>query len=173
MKQCITRGLSENTLSRLNNHVRVEFLHEMIYMIISNFFQSINCPYMATLMKAQSLEEREHGIRLINYIYERRGSVDMNGINLDNFYIDDHVHALECAFNEEYELSKLFSETCLIAENEIDFTTREFLRWFIDEQRKEESMMERLLHLVSITDNDYELNTVDMNLPKEFPNYFN
>ncbi|XP_023331078.1 ferritin heavy chain A isoform X1 [Eurytemora carolleeae] len=82
----IRMNFDEEVASLINDQINLEFRASYIYLSMSAWFAGDNQALtgFAKLFKGNSDEERDHGIRLINYMAERGGTVQLQTIDEPN-----------------------------------------------------------------------------------------
>ncbi|NUM71339.1 MAG: ferritin [Ignavibacteriaceae bacterium] len=131
--------LSAKIEKALNDQVNRELYSSYIYLAMSAYFESKNYGGFAHWMKIQSEEEREHGMKIYDYINTRDGRVVLEAIQAPKKEWAKPLEAFEEAYAHEQYISKSINDIVTLAYEEKDHATVEFLSWFVKEQVEEEA----------------------------------
>ncbi len=131
--------LSAKIEKALNEQVNKELYSSYIYLSMSAYFESKNYGGFANWMKVQSEEEREHAMKIYDYINTRDGRVTLQAIQSPKTEWAKPLEAFEEAYAHEQYISKSINDLVSLAYEEKDHATVEFLNWFVKEQVEEEA----------------------------------
>ena len=168
-KQIVTpnRSLTEQTEKLLNEQVAKEAESSAYYLAMASWCDKTGYANAAEFLYRHADEERMHMLKLFHYINEAGG----HALHPDLANIKTSFKSLREVF--ELVLAHEIGVTQSI--NEIvdhcfaikDFTTFQFLQWFVTEQREEETIARRALELFDIIGEDgVGLWTIDQELGK-------
>lgn len=127
--------LSQNILSNLINQITAEFGASQFYLQLSNWFEYAGFEGFAKYFRNQANEEREHGLKINDYILINNeasniGEVPIPGKNIWNGCIEAFSDVLEL----EMTVTSLINNIYKIAIIEGDYATMQFLDWYVAEQ---------------------------------------
>lgn len=138
-------GIDDQCLTALHRQINKEFDASIVYLKYAAYFaqEKVNLPGFEKFFFHAAGEEREHGIKLIEYALMRgQGPVDKNSFNLDYTYQvppgTDGESALRAALKKEEEVTHSIRgviKACEDGSNDFhlaDYLTGEYL----DEQHK-------------------------------------
>ena len=91
-------------------------------------------------MKVHSEEEKEHAMRMADYLTDRGGQVKLQMVNLVPEGWGSVQEVFEHSLSQEKMVSKMIDKIVLHAIEEQDFATENFFRKFVDEQVEEETL---------------------------------
>src|SRR5213592_4020317 len=138
---------SERFIEALNEQIGREFAAAHQYVAIGAFYEGQTFPQLARFFYEQADEEREHAMKMVNYLLESNSPVKLDAIAAPRGTFEDHVAPIRLALKQErtntVEIGKLFD----IARDTRDHASEVFLHWFIDEQVEEEDTMDSLLQV--------------------------
>lgn len=132
----------------LNKQVGNELSASIQYIEIASFFASEGLNVLAARFFKQSEEEREHALRIVKYIIDAGGEVEIPSIPAPKSNFSSAVEAVQLALDWENEVTTQINKLMALAIKENDFITQNMLNWFLNEQLEEVSSMEGLLKLV-------------------------
>ena len=131
--------LSKTMEEALNKQINAELYSAYLYLSMAAYFDSINLDGFSHWMKLQAKEETEHANKLYDYVYERGGIVKLEAIDKPPTEWDSPLSAFEDSFKHEQKVSEMINNLVEMARNEKDYSTENFLQWFVEEQVEEEA----------------------------------
>ncbi len=139
---------TDKILAALNEQVGMEMSASIKYDAIAAHFAAEGLPRLATYFFKQATEERMHAHKFMKYILDTGGRVEIPGIpqppNRFKFAKDAVKHALD----GEHEVTEAIHQLMDLATTSKDYSTANFLQWFIAEQVEEVATMDQLLKVV-------------------------
>jgi len=140
--------LQDSVLSKLNEQINLEFYSSNLYLQMSAWCHNEGFEACAQFLSEHSLEERDHMMRLFNYVNATGSEAQLGAISnpaasyesIDELFTKIYEH--ECHVSEQ--INKLAKATF---END-DFSTFNFLQWYVAEQHEEEHLFSDLLRVV-------------------------
>ncbi|HRI31181.1 MAG TPA: ferritin [Candidatus Kapabacteria bacterium] len=149
-------------LELLNAQMNKEFYSWYLYLSVSTYFNSQDLEGFEQWTNAQAQEELMHGMKIYNYILERKGSVDFRDIHKPSMTWASPVEAVSAIYEHERSLSQTIHQILKVAREHADYSAEVFLHWFITEQLEEEVMADRVLQkLKMVGDNSGALLMLD------------
>jgi ferritin len=140
--------LSPAMQDALNGQITKEFYASHLYLAMSAYFESLNLKGFAHWMRIQSDEEREHALKLFNFILERGGSVELGAIEQPPSEFGSPIEIFQASLGHERKVTASINDLYSRAAVENDYASQVFLHWFIEEQVEEEAnaseMIDRL-----------------------------
>ncbi len=137
--------LSEKMKDALNKQVNAELYSSYLYLSMAAYFDSINLNGFAQWMKAQAKEEVGHAMKIYKYIYDRGSSVVLESIDKPPVEWNSPLNAFEDAYKHEQKVSEMINNLVVIAREEKDYATENFLQWFVEEQVEEEASVDEIV----------------------------
>jgi len=138
-------SLKSNILEAMNLHINGEFYSSYLYLAMAAYFEAINLKGFSHWMKVQAAEERDHAMRLFDYIYDRGGVVTLKSIAAPKPSWNSPLQAFEEVSAHEESVSQAIGNMVELAQNEKDHATFQFLQWFVGEQVEEEARAKELM----------------------------
>ena len=142
---------SERFVHALNDQIGREFAAAHQYLAIGAYYAGETFPQLAAFFYEQAEEEREHAMKMVNYLLDQNARVDFGDIGAPQASFEDHVAPIRLALEQEQQVTVLISGLFEIARETRDFTSEQFLQWFLAEQVEEESSMQDLLTVAERT----------------------
>lgn len=152
VKQIVTpqRSLTAETEEKLNGQIVMEGLSSARYLSMASWCDTMGYAKSAVFLYRHSEEERQHMIRLFDYINNAGGHALQPEIkNIKNTFATLR-EVFEDVLTHELEVTKSINELVEHCFKIKDFATFNFLQWFVTEQREEETIARRAVELFDI-----------------------
>ena len=138
----------------LNQQVNQEMAAAYAYLAASAWFESENLTGFSKWMQIQRQEELDHAQRLIRYLHDRGGKLELQSVKKPRSDFKSVMDVFQEALAGEQANTRSIHELYKLAVEEDDFSTQSFLKWFIDEQVEEESLMHEMIGLLEHAGDD-------------------
>ena len=147
-------SLQESILELLNKQIGMEAHSSAFYLSMSAWCYHQGLEGCGYYFQKQSGEEREHMLRIFNYVAEVGGLP----VSPEVHFIDTRFEGLrdifEKALDSEIMITESFNNMTAHCHEIKDFQTAKFLQWFLDEQLEEEQNARRLLEIFDLVGTD-------------------
>jgi ferritin len=140
--------IGEKLENAINQQIGNEFGASMEYLQIASYFDSEDMLKFATIFFEQAAEENAHAMKLLRYVLDAGGEIDIPAINKPRKQFDSPADAVQAALDWEVTVTGQINNLMQIAVDEKDFIAQEFLRWFVNEQLEEISKMSTILNII-------------------------
>jgi ferritin len=140
--------ISEKLEQALNTQIGNEFGASLEYLQIASYFEAGDMLKLAAIFFDQSDEERFHAMKLLRYVLDAGGEVDIPAIDKPRKTFESPTDAVQAALTWEETVTKQINNLMHIASDERDYISQEFLRWFVNEQLEEISKMSTILNIL-------------------------
>lgn len=143
-------SLAQEIENILNAQIKVEAHSSALYLAMSSWCDDQGLDFSSDFFAKQSNEEREHMLKLFNYINNRGGravSPEITGIPTD---FESFRSVFEQTLEQEMfvtEQFNLIADKCMKAK---DYVTFNFVQWFLEEQVEEEYVARRILEMFDV-----------------------
>jgi len=134
----------------LNRQVANEFDAAFGYLAMSFVFRDMGLRVFSRRFKAQATEERDHALKITEYIQDVGGKVALDAVEKPRADFDSAQAMVEAALASEQTVTQQINDLVALANAEKDYATQSFLQWFVDEQVEEVSSMSELLQMVKM-----------------------
>lgn len=128
----------------LREQVRHEFTASQQYIAIAVWFDDRDLPRLAAHFYAQSVEERNHAMMMIQYLLDRDWDVEIPGVDEVRTEFGDVIEPLALALEQEQQVTRHIEAIFRAAREEGDLLGEQFMLWFLKEQVEEVSAMNTL-----------------------------
>ena len=124
----------------INDQITAELWSAHLYLQMAYFLKMQGWEGLSHWMKVHSEEEKEHAMRMADYLTDRGGQVKLQMVNLVPEGWGSVQEVFEHSLSQEKMVSKMIDKIVLHAIEEQDFATENFFRRFVDEQVEEEAL---------------------------------
>lgn len=157
--------ISQSLVDALNEQLKHEFYSSYLYLAMSAYCDSQNLTGFAHWMRLQADEERDHAMKLYDFILDRDGRVALPALAQPPRDFGSPIDLFDQVLAHEKEVTSLIEQLYRKAEAEQDRPTQVFLQWFITEQVEEEKTASQILETLRMAgDNKVALLMVDREL---------
>ena len=139
---------SDAFVEKLNEQIGHEFAAHQQYIAIAVYYDAETLPRLAAFFYAQALEERNHALMMIQYLLDAGVEAPIPGVEGPLTSFGDVVEPVALALAQERRVSEQINGLAGIARSEDDYTSEQFMQWFIKEQIEEIATMSDLLRVV-------------------------
>jgi ferritin len=139
---------AQGFVDRLNEQVGHEFAASQQYLAIAVYYDEETLPRLAAFFYAQALEERNHALMMIKYLLDAGVDAPVPGVAGPQTGFADVVEPVALALDQERRVSDQINGLTAIARENSDYTSEQFMQWFIKEQIEEVASMSDLLKVV-------------------------
>ncbi len=122
----------------LNEQIGIEFSASYAYLSMAAYFERNAFDGFAKWMHLQSEEERLHAMKFYQYLIDRGGVARIPSIPAPDWDFESVIKVFEASLEQERDVTRHIYGLYKIAQDESDFATVSFLKWFVDEQVEEE-----------------------------------
>ncbi|WP_265521861.1 ferritin [Oerskovia flava] len=132
-------------LTLLREQVGHEFDAHQQYIAIAVWFDSHDLPQLAAHFYRQAVEERNHGMMIVQYHLDRDLPIEIPGTGSVRNEFNDVVEPLQLALDQERQVTAQIEAIFRAARDEGDALGEQFLLWFLKEQVEEVASASTLL----------------------------
>ncbi len=135
-------------VDRLNEQIGHEFAASQQYVAAAVHYDAETLPRLAAFFYAQALEERNHAMMMVQYLLDAGADVVIPGSGAPRSGFADIVEPVQVALDQEKRVSAQINELAGLARQAGDYSSEQFMQWFIKEQVEEVASMSDLLRVV-------------------------
>ena len=132
----------------LNEQIGHEFAASQQYLAIASYYDDETLPRLASFFYAQAMEERNHALMMVQYLLDAGAEAPIPGVAAPRNSFDDVVAPVTLALEQERRVTDQINGLAAIAREAGDYTSEQFMQWFIKEQVEEVATMSDLLKVV-------------------------
>ncbi|MEZ4803139.1 MAG: ferritin [Gelidibacter sp.] len=145
-----TNRLSKKVEAILNKQVTKEAEASQIYLSYGCWADSEGFSGIANYLFRHSQEERNHMMKVMQYIMERGGTVKIEAIKAPPANPKNLQDCFEKTFKHEVDNTTAIYGIVNLSHDEKDWATYNFAQWFVKEQIEEEKLVMDLLDKLKI-----------------------
>lgn len=133
-----------------NQQIEVEEISSRIYLAMAAWLEGNGLPGAAAFLYRQTNEERMHLHKFIKYLNDRGGKVALQNLPSPENKFKSLKDVFEKVLKHEEFVSASINKLYEICLKEKDFTSGNYLQWFITEQVEEEATMRGILDKIAL-----------------------
>lgn len=146
--------IKKNILDALNQQVKAEATASQVYLAMASWAENKGLEGVSEFLYKHSDEERMHMLKLIKFINERGGIAKIPSLNEPKHDYQNLHELFEILLQHEMEVSAQINDIVDLTLNEKDYTTHNFLQWYVAEQIEEERLARNILDKLKLIGDD-------------------
>lgn len=146
--------MKEQVERALNAQIQKEGQSSHFYLSMASWLEAQGLSGTSSFMYKQSEEERFHMLKLIKFVNERGGRAIIPAFDQPESNFQALVNIFELLLSHEIQVTESINdlvEVCLINK---DYTTHNFIQWYLAEQLEEEAQARTILDKVRLIGDD-------------------
>jgi ferritin len=141
-------------VKQLNAQIGNELAAHNQYLACAVYYDALTMPQMAAFFYGQALEERDHAMMMVQYLIDADADVVIPGVAAPQPTFGDIVEPVTLALEQEKRVTQQINALAATAREAGDYTSEQFMQWFIKEQVEEVATMSDLLRVVERSKHD-------------------
>ena len=146
--------LKPEMVEKLNEQINLEFYSSNLYLQMSAWCEEKGFEGAATFMRKHALEEMEHMTRLFTYVSETGALPILGTIDAPPHEYDSLADIFEKTYQHECEITEQINTLAHQAFSNQDYSTFNFLQWYVAEQIEEEAVARTILDKINMIGDD-------------------
>ncbi|MBE2898238.1 non-heme ferritin [Pasteurellaceae bacterium 20609_3] len=146
--------LSQNIINDLNEQLNLEFYSSNLYLQMSAWCEKQGYPGAAKFLLAHADEEMQHMRRLFTYLTETGALAVIGKIEAPAHEFESLKQVFELTYEHEKLVTSQINELVDITFSEKDFSSFNFLQWYVAEQHEEEKLFTSILDKFNLVGTD-------------------
>jgi len=146
--------IAKNVEKALNGQIKREEHSSRIYLAMASWAERAGYPGAAEWLYAQTEEERLHMLKLVHYLNDRGGKAEIASLDAPPALFKSLLDVFQQVLKHEEFISGSINELYAVCVKEKDFTTANYLQWYINEQIEEEKTVRGLLDQLNLAGTD-------------------
>jgi ferritin len=143
-------------VSKLNEQIANEFAAHQQYVACAVYYDGETLPQLAGFFYRQAIEERDHAMMMVQYLLDTDADVRIPGVQAPTVQFGDVVAPIALALDQEKRVTAQINALAGVARAQNDFTSEQFMQWFIKEQVEEVATMSDLLRVAERSRGDVQ-----------------
>ncbi|WEK33461.1 MAG: ferritin [Candidatus Pseudobacter hemicellulosilyticus] len=146
--------ISSKIEAALNRQIDLEGYSSMYYLAMGSWAEVKGYNGVAQFLYHHSDEERLHMLKLFHYINDRGGHGEVPAFAAPQKNFDSIQQIFEIVLSHEVKVSNEINALVELCIQEKDYTTHNFLQWYVTEQIEEESLARQIIDKLKLIGED-------------------
>ena len=138
----------------LNEQIIKESSSSQLYLSMASWSENQGYNGTAQFLYTHSDEERVHMLKLVKFINERGGVAQIPAIEKPPINLDSMLKIFESLLEHEIKVTESINNVVDVCLKEKDYTTHNFIQWYVSEQLEEEALARNILDKLRMIGND-------------------
>lgn len=149
--------LAQAMVDCLNNQINLEFYSSNLYLQMSAWCEDKGFEGAALFLRGHADEEMQHMNKLFNYVSETGALPVLGSIEAPPHNFESMQQMFEEIYSHEQLITEKINQLAHTAFTAQDYSTFNFLQWYVAEQHEEEKLFKGILDKIALVDNDSKL----------------
>jgi bacterioferritin B len=141
-------------VAQLNEQIGNEFAAHQQYVACAVYYDDDALPQLAGFFYRQAMEERDHAMMMVQYLLDTDCEVRIPGVAAPQSGFSDVIAPIRLALAQEKRVTDQINGLAAVAREAGDYTSEQFMQWFIKEQVEEVATMSDLLRVAERSRDD-------------------
>lgn len=146
--------VSKKVENALNQQVAKEAMSSQVYLAMASWAEVQGLEGIASFLYRHSDEERMHALKLMRYINERGGHAVVPALAKPPKEMKGIMDVFKSILQQEVEVSGEINGIVDLCLKEKDYTTHNFMQWYVAEQIEEERLARTMLDKLNLIGGD-------------------
>src|SRR5512137_1494332 len=146
--------ITKNVEKAINEQIKREEDSSRIYLSMASWAERNGFPGAANWLYVQTEEERIHMLKLVHYLNDRGGMAVIPALEAPEAKFKSLPDVFQQVLKHEEYISASINDLYAICTKEKDFTSANYLQWYITEQIEEESTVRNILDQLRLAGTD-------------------
>ena len=142
--------LSKNIKEALNAQIEKEAYASQLYLAMAVWADANGMEGISQWFYAQSEEERMHMLKIIKYVNERGEHAVVPKVDQPPHDFKSIKAIFDASLEHEQMVTKSINDIVALCLDEKDFSTNNWIQWFVDEQLEEESSVNAIIDKLNL-----------------------
>jgi ferritin len=146
--------ISEKVEAALNNQIVLEGQSSQFYLAMASWAENKGFGGTCEFLYRQADEERTHMLKLVRYVNERGGTAIISQLNSPPKDFETLINVFRLLLSHELNITAKINDIVHVCLEERDYTTHNFMQWFLSEQIEEEATARSIMDRINLIGND-------------------
>lgn len=146
--------LTKKIEAALNAQIKVEAESSQFYLAMASWAENQGLNGTAGFLYRHSDEERMHMLKLVKFINERGGKAEIAALSQPPKDFKSINNVFQNLLDHEVNVTKEINKVVDICLKEKDYTTHNFMQWYVSEQIEEEALARTIMDKLNLIGND-------------------
>ena len=129
----------------LNDQIKKEASSSQYYLSMASWAENNGLNGTAKFMYTHADEERFHMLKLVKFVNERGGKAIITAVGQPHMEFRDLKNVFELLLEHEIGVTASINNLVDICLQEKDYTTHNFVQWYVSEQLEEEALARMMI----------------------------
>ncbi|SFT85209.1 ferritin [Lishizhenia tianjinensis] len=139
---------------KLNEQIVKESSSSQFYLAMASWAEANGLNGTAKFMYTHSDEERFHMLKLVKFVNERGGKAIIPSVEQPPQEFDNLERVFELLLEHEIMVTESINEVVDVCLQEKDYSTHNFMQWYVTEQLEEEALARTILDKLKLIGQD-------------------
>ncbi len=145
---------SKNVEQALNQQIKVEAESSQFYLAMASWAETEGLNGTAAFLYKHSDEERMHMMKLLRFVNERGGHAIVPALDKPPVSFENIQTIFKNLLDHEIAVTQSIEEVVDICLKDKDYTTHNFMQWYVSEQIEEEALARNIMDKLNMIGND-------------------
>lgn len=146
--------MKERVEKALNDQIKKEASSSQFYLAMASWAENRGLNGTAKFLYTHSDEERFHMLKLVKFVNERGGVAIIPGLEVPPTEFKSITNVFELLLSHEMKVTESINELVDICLQEKDYSTHNFVQWYVSEQLEEEALARTILDKLHLIGDD-------------------
>ncbi|MCK9401002.1 MAG: ferritin [Bacteroidales bacterium] len=146
--------ISKKVDKAVNEQIKKEEYSSRLYLSMASWCQKNGYQGAAAFLYKHSDEERMHQLKFVHHLNDRSGYSVIQQIEQPPSQFESLHKLFQEVLKHEQYITASINELYHVSTTEKDYTTANFLQWFITEQLEEENLVNGILDKMALAGNE-------------------
>ncbi len=146
--------LSQAMVDQLNDQINLEFFSSNLYLQMSAWCEDKGFEGAAEFLRVHAAEEMQHMQRLFTYVSETGALPIIGGIAAPKYDFKSLGEVFRETYEHEQMITEKINKLAHAAFTSQDYSTFNFLQWYVAEQHEEEKLFKSILDKIELVGED-------------------
>jgi len=146
--------LKEKIEAALNAQIKIEAESSQFYLAMASWAETKGLNGTAQFLYLHSDEERMHMLKLVKFVNERGGHAVVPALPQPPTEFNDLNSIFQTLLDHEVMVSEMINKVVDVCLQEKDYTTHNFMQWYVSEQIEEEALARTILDKLNMIGSD-------------------
>ncbi len=158
-------SINLEVMDMLNQQIVKEQHASSVYLAMASWCDQKGLSKSASFFYKQSLEEREHMIKIFKFINDCGGTAFSPEVSKISHEYASLKEVFELSLQQEISVTQSIYKIVAMCRKVNDFGAENFLQWFVEEQMEEEQSIRDIIDMIDLM-GDAPLKLIDERIPE-------
>ncbi len=142
--------LTKSIQEALNRQIAHEADAANVYLAMASWCDKTGLQGAAKFLYVHADQERMHMMKLFHYVNEAGGHAHAPAVKAPSYDYESLTQVMNAVLKHEQQVTKSINELASLCLKEEDFSTFNFLQWYVAEQHEEERLFNQIIDMANI-----------------------